>query len=51
MAIEFKPGQTVRLQVGGDTVDAKIASRKNLGAYGSGPSDLGLEDVDRKSVV
>lgn len=42
-AAGLKPGQTLRLQVGDDAVESKIASRKNLGTYGSGPSEIGLE--------
>jgi hypothetical protein len=41
----LKPGQTIRLQAGGDAVEVKVGSRKNLGAYGSGACEVGLEDV------
>ncbi|MBI3857699.1 MAG: hypothetical protein HY293_18615 [Planctomycetes bacterium] len=45
-AAGLKPGQTIRLQTSAsDGVDAKIVSRKNLGTYGSGPSEIVLEDL------
>jgi hypothetical protein len=44
-ASALKAGQTLRLQVGGDSVEAKIVTRKNLGAYGSGPSEIALGDL------
>jgi hypothetical protein len=43
-AASIKPGQTLRLQVGADAVDVKVVSRKNLGAYGSGPNEIVLEE-------
>jgi hypothetical protein len=44
-AAAIKPGQTLRVRSAGETVEVKVASRKNLGAYGSGPSEITLEDV------
>jgi hypothetical protein len=44
-AAAIKPGQTLRVRSAGETVEVKVASRKNLGAYGSGPSEIALEDV------
>ena len=44
-AAALKSGQGLRLQVGGDSVEAKVVSRKNLGAYGSGPNEIVLGDV------
>jgi hypothetical protein len=41
----LKAGQTLRLKVGDDGVDVRIVSRKNLGAYGSGPNEIILDDV------
>jgi hypothetical protein len=41
----LKNGQTLRLQVGGEAVDVKVVTRKNLGAYGSGASEIALGDV------
>jgi hypothetical protein len=41
----LKAGQTLRLKVGDDGVDVRIVSRKNLGAYGSGPNEVVLDDV------
>jgi len=41
----LKAGQTLRLQVGDDAVEVRIVSRKNLGAYGSGPNEIVLDDV------
>jgi len=43
-AAAIKPGQTLRLQVGAEAVDVKVVSRKNLGAYGSGPNDIVIEE-------
>lgn len=44
-AAALKPGQGLRLRVGGDSVETKVVSRKNLGAYGSGPNEIVLGDV------
>lgn len=44
-AAAWKPGQGLRLQVGGESVETKVVSRKNLGAYGSGPNEIVLGDV------
>ena len=44
-AAALKPGQLLKLQSGSDTVEAKIVSRKNLGAYGSGASEIVVGDV------
>jgi hypothetical protein len=41
----LKAGQRLRLKVGEDAVEARIVSRKNLGAYGSGPNEIVLDDV------
>jgi len=43
---ELKQGQTLRLKgPTGEGVDVKIASRKNLGAYESGPNEIILDGV------
>jgi hypothetical protein len=44
-ASALKAGQTLRLKVGDESVDARVVSRKNLGAYGSGPNEMVLDDV------
>ncbi len=41
----LKAGQMLRLKVGDDSVEVRIVSRKNLGAYGSGPNEIVLDDV------
>ena len=46
-AASLKPGQTVTLKVSVEGVDVRITSRKNLGTYGSGPSEILLEDVTK----
>jgi hypothetical protein len=44
-AAALKAGQGLRLQAGADSVETRIVSRKNLGAYGSGPNEVVLGDV------
>jgi hypothetical protein len=46
-AAALKPGQTLTLKFSGEGVDVRITSRKNLGTYGSGPSEILLEDVTK----
>jgi hypothetical protein len=46
-AAALKAGQALTLKIAGDGVDVRIASRKNLGAYGSGPSEILLEGVTK----
>src|SRR5258705_9223114 len=42
-AAAIKAGQTLTLKLGGEGVEVKVVSRKNLGAYGSGPNEILLE--------
>lgn len=42
-AAAIKAGQSLRLRAGGGEVDLKVVSRKNLGAYGSGPNEIVLD--------
>jgi hypothetical protein len=44
-AAAVKQGQTLRLKLAGESVELKVVSRKNLGAYGSGPNEILLDDV------
>jgi hypothetical protein len=46
-AAAIKPGQTLTLQAAaaGGGVDVQVVSRKNLGAYGSGPNEILLENA------
>jgi len=48
-AAAIKKGQVLSLKAAGDSVDARVESRKNLGAYGSGPNEVLLDDVTGKS--
>jgi hypothetical protein len=44
---DLKPGAKLRLQFGdADPIAAKLVSRKNLGTYGSGCSELIVEGID-----
>jgi len=47
---ELKPGAMLRLQTDGEPIAAKLVSRKNLGTYGSGCSELIVEGLDAKQV-
>jgi hypothetical protein len=50
-ASALKPGDMLRLQAeGGDVVPAKLMSRKNLGTYGSGCSELIVNGIDAKQL-
>ena len=46
-AAAIKAGQTLTLRStsAGDGVDVKVVSRKNIGAYGSGPNEILLENA------
>jgi len=44
-AAAIKPGQNLRLKLGGDSFEVKVVSRKNLGAYGSGPNEIVIEEA------
>jgi hypothetical protein len=47
----LKPGDMLRLQAeGSDAVRAKLVSRKNLGTYGSGCSELIVNGIDAKQL-
>jgi hypothetical protein len=55
-AAALRKGQILRLKSSdaacrptGDGVDARVDSRKNLGAYGSGPDEVILDDVTGKA--
>jgi hypothetical protein len=48
-AAAIKKGQVLSLKVADDVVDARVESRKNLGAYGSGPNEIVLDGVAGKS--
>ncbi len=48
-AAAIKKGQLLSLKAGSDGVDGRVESRKNLGAYGSGPNEIILEGVTGKS--
>jgi len=57
-AAALKPGQTLKLKATnaacratGDAVELRVASRKDLGAYGSGPNEIIIEDVAEKTGV
>lgn len=43
----IKQGQTLTLKRGAESVDVKVVSRKNLGAYGSGCNEIQLEKSDK----
>jgi len=54
-AAAIRKGQTLTLRAtdaayraAGDGVEVRVESRKNLGAYGSGPSEILLDDVSGK---
>jgi hypothetical protein len=56
-AAELKPGRKLllkgtdaRLCATGDGIEAKVASRKNLGAYGSGATEVVLEGAPAETV-
>ena len=44
-AAAIKKGQVLTLKAAGDGVDGRVDSRKNLGAYGSGPNEILLDGV------
>jgi len=46
----LKPGAMLRLQTDGEPIAVKLVSRKNLGTYGSGCSELIVEGLDAKQV-
>ena len=53
---ELKPGMSLRLQATdsslratGPAIDVRLVARKNLGAYGSGCSELIVETITRKN--
>lgn len=51
-SVALKTGRALRLKLGEESVEVRAASRKNLGAYGSGPDEILLEDVsDAKADV
>jgi hypothetical protein len=47
-AAALRAGQILALKASGEAVDVRIVSRKNLGTYGSGPSEIMLDDVTRE---
>ncbi len=56
-AAELKQGRKLAIRLAdaayraaGETVEARVASRKNLGAYGSGPTEIDLEGLDAPHV-
>ena len=49
-AADLKPGDKLKLQTDGDPIAVKLVSRKNLGTYGSGCSELIVEGLDAKQV-
>ncbi|HZZ81093.1 MAG TPA: hypothetical protein VFE62_21505 [Gemmataceae bacterium] len=51
-AAALKPGDTLRLKMeGSGTINAKLVSRKNLGTYGSGCSELIVNGIDAKQLA
>ncbi|HVE39929.1 MAG TPA: hypothetical protein VNM14_08590, partial [Planctomycetota bacterium] len=48
-AAAIKKGQILGLKMAGDGVEVRVDSRKNLGAYGSGPNEIILDGVTGKS--
>jgi hypothetical protein len=48
-AAAIKKGQILSLKAAGAEVEARVDSRKNLGAYGSGPNEIILDDVTGKT--
>lgn len=43
----IKQGQALTIKQGGESLDVKVATRKNLGAYGSGCNEIQLERSDK----
>ena len=43
-ANSLKTGQKLTLKVGDAAVDVRVVSRKNLGAYGSGPNEIQVDE-------
>ncbi len=47
---ELKQGDKLRLQMDGTAIDAKLVSRKNLGTYGSGCSELYVDGLNAEQI-
>jgi hypothetical protein len=47
---ELKPGAKLRLQFDGEPIAVTLVARKNLGAFGSGCSELIVEGLDAKQI-
>lgn len=49
-AAAIRKGQTLTLKASaGEGVDVRVESRRNLGAYGSGPNEILLDDISGKA--